>query len=159
MRKSILLAAVALAVAACTDSPTLPDPGEAVLSHQGSHALFDLTTPVLDGSESGGTVSLSWTPTDLQADCDAAAAANLLNPDDVWWGVHFEVYRNGEKIAEPTEASYEDSGLADGSYTYYVKSKAWRAIPGRPSSRTTAWTPTRRASRWVVVKRLQSTSA
>src|SRR5687767_2197489 len=77
----VVLSVAALALSACTESVTAPyaDPGDALLASNGPAAIFDLTTPTLSGGASGSSVTLNWTPTNLQAVCDAAATANTLN--------------------------------------------------------------------------------
>lgn len=128
----VVLSVAALALSACTESVTAPyaDPGDALLASNGPAAIFDLTTPTLSGGASGSSVTLDWTPTNLQAVCDAAATANTLNDATTCWGVHWEVYRNGVKIAEPTASNYTDSNVAVGAYDYMVKAKGMEGTPG-----------------------------
>jgi hypothetical protein len=132
MTRIVIFSATVLLASACTDTVTAPlaAPGEAFLSQSRPAALHDLTTPTLSGGVNGSTVSLSWTPADLQADCDAAAAANEGSDATTCWGVHWEVYRNGVKVAEPTTSGYSDADLPEGSYTYTVKGKGMEGTPG-----------------------------
>ena len=130
MKKFVLSMAV-LALAACSESPTGV---EMAPQFSKGNAFHTLQVPVLsDPVVTATSVTLTWTPllTELQTECDALALANTLSSIEDCRNEHFELFRNGIKIADVRGNEYEDSDVVAGaSYSYHVKSMGMEQEPG-----------------------------
>ena len=126
MKKLALLPVAALLLAACSESPTAPVADLAPQFSEGN-AIHELDTPtdVIATKSGAASISVAWAPelSAVQTQCDAFAAANLENSEVECRGVHFEVYRNGDRVADVTDNTFEDTGLLPGAYSYQIKSK------------------------------------
>ena len=130
MKKFVVSMAV-LALAACSESPTGV---EMAPQFSKGNAFHTLETPVLaDAVVTPASVTLTWTPlfSQLQTQCDGLALANELSSIEDCRNEHFELFRNGVKIADVRGNEYADSDVVAGaSYSYYVKSMGMEQEPG-----------------------------
>ena len=100
-----------------------------------------------NGSESNASTAVqgttTGTPPALPAPSGLAATTPGTGTVALTWSVvsgakNYNVYRNGVKIASPTAASYTDSGLAAGSYSYTVSTVNSANAEGAQSAAITA---------------------
>jgi hypothetical protein len=134
LRKSLVTLSALFVLAACADGrdPMAPELAGPLFSN--GNAFHTLQTPAAPTAAASGATSIriTWAATieDLQSECDAQAAANTEHSADDCRKVHFELYRNGVQIADVEGSSYEDTGLAPGSYSYTLKAFGHEHIPG-----------------------------
>jgi uncharacterized protein (DUF427 family) len=133
-RISIIPALAVATLAACSD-PSAMTSERSLTDAQfaknnppaNAQSVFDLAKPEdLKAIAIGSDVHLTWNPTldDAKADCTQKAAANDQHPATECNETHFEVFRDGAKLADvKTTNSYVDAGLEPGTYTYWVKVK------------------------------------
>ncbi|HSJ24307.1 MAG TPA: hypothetical protein VK929_06560 [Longimicrobiales bacterium] len=134
MKKLFVLPAAALMFAACADTTGPVMDGGLAFNHGGSHADHSLVTPAAPTAEATGATSIrvTWAATiaELQSECDAKALANTEHTATDCRKAHFELYRNGEQIADVEGSEYEDTDLAPGSYSYTIKKMGQEHTPG-----------------------------
>ena len=125
-------------------------------ANDGPNSITDIPTPGItgattdDGTNSGYMVCLSWNSNTPGSETYSTPPtdANNFNHDAEYWGYtqnsivgpgsnghenqpysgHYEVYRDGVKIADITGNSYCDDDLAEGTYVYTIKSKSLEGV-------------------------------